>query len=86
MTGDRGNVYLNAETRENIYTREGTELKLAEITEHGNILEVIKEMYGFTTIGNRWLKYLSNNLRVMGFKTTRFEPNVCIKGRKGGWN
>ena len=52
----------------------------------GTLLEVVKALYGLPTSGNRWHADLSQTLREMGFKPTRFDPDVWIRGREGGYN
>ena len=86
MTGDIGNAYLNTNTQENIYTHAGTEFELVGIMSEGNLLEVIKALYGLPTSRNRWHAHLSHNLREMGLKPTRFDPYVWIRGREGGYD
>ena len=84
MTGDIGNAYFNANTGENIYTRAGADFELVGTMAEGNLLEVIKALYGLATSGNRWNAHLLNTLRKMGFKPTFFDPDVWIRGREGG--
>ena len=86
MMGDIGNAYLNTNTQENIYTRAGVNFELAGIMAEGNLLEVIKAMYGLPTSGNMWYSHLLHTLREMGFRTTCFDPYVCIRGCKGGYD
>ena len=69
-----------------MYTRAGARFKLVGIMTEGNLLEVLKALYIFTTSGNRQNTHLLHTLRVIGFKRTIFDPDVCIKGRKGGCN
>ena len=49
-------------------------------------MEVIKDLYGLPTSGKRWHAHLSHTLREMGFKPTRFDPDVCIRWRRGDYN
>ena len=58
MTGDIGNVYLNTNTKENIYTRAWPEFEVVGIMDEGTLLEVIEALYGLTTSGNRWHAHL----------------------------
>ena len=76
MTGDIDNAYLHAETEEKVYTRAGPDFEAVGLMEKGTFLEVVEALYGFPTSGNRWHAHLSQNLREMGFKTTRFDPDV----------
>ena len=63
MTGDIGNAYLNVNTQENIYTREGTEFELVGIMAEGDFLEVIKALYALPTSSNKWHAHLLHTLR-----------------------
>ena len=65
MTGDIGNVYLNANTKEKIYIRAGAEFELVGIMAEGNLLEVVKALYGLPTRRNRRHTHLSYTLREM---------------------
>ena len=51
----------------------------------GTLLEVKKAFYGLPTSGNRWHAHLLQTLRDMGFKPTRFDPDVWIRGRDSGY-
>ena len=86
MTGDIGNAYLNSSTQENTYTCSGTEFELVGIMAEGDLMGVIKALYGLPTSGNRWHSHLSHTLREMGFKPTRFDPDVWIRGRDVGYD
>ena len=50
------------------------------------LLEVVKALYGLPTSGNQWHAQLSQTLREMGFKPTRFDLYVWIRGREGGYD
>ena len=80
--GDIRNAYLNANTKESIYTLAGTKFELIVIMDEGNLLEVVKSIYGLSTSCNRWHAHLSHTLREMSFMTTRFDPDLWIKGRE----
>ena len=86
ITGDICNSYLNTNTQENIYTDAGTDYELVGVIVEENFLKVIKALYGLPTSGNIWHAHLSHNLKEMGFKPTRFDPDVWIRGREVGYN
>ena len=86
MTGDIGNAYLNTNTKEKMYTCAGPEFEVVGIMYEKNLLEVVKALYGLPTSGNRWHTHLSHTWREMGFKPTRFDPDVWIRGCKGGYD
>ena len=52
----------------------------------GTLLEVKKGLYSLPTSGNRWHSHLLQTLREMVFKPTRFDPDVWIRGREGGYD
>ena len=52
----------------------------------GGGVEVIKALYGLFISRNMWHAQLSHTLRERGFKPTHFEPDVWIRGRKGGYD
>ena len=63
MTGDIGNAYLNANTKEKINARAGTEFEVVGIMAEGKFLEVIKALYGVPTTGNRRHAHVSYTWR-----------------------
>ena len=69
-----------------IYTRAGAKFELVSIMAEGNFLEVIKALYGLPTSRNMLHAHLLYKLRAMGFKPTHFDPDVWIRGGKGGYN
>ena len=54
--------------------------------DEGTLLEFIKALYGLPTSRNRCHTHLSHTLREMGFKPTRFDPDIWIIGREGGYD
>ena len=86
MTGDIGNAYLNDNNEDKIYTRAGPKFEVVGIMAEENLLEVIKALHGLPTSGNRWHAHLSHTLREMGFKPTRFDPDVWIRGGEGSYD
>ena len=86
MTGDIGNAYLNVEIEEKIYTRAGAEFDAVGLMPEGALLEVVKALYGLPTSGNRWHAHLPHTWREMSLKMTRFDTDVWIRGREGGYD
>ncbi|MGH3056579.1 MAG: reverse transcriptase domain-containing protein, partial [Gaiellaceae bacterium] len=72
LCGDVGNAYVNAPTREKIYTRAGPEFGDRE----GQIVTLVKALYGLQTSGAEWQAYFSDSLRALEFKPTRYDTNV----------
>ena len=81
LAGDVGNAYLNASTREKIYTRCGLEFGPEMV---GRIAIVEKSLYGLKSSGNRWHAHFANTLYSMGFMPTRYDPDVWYKLREDG--
>ena len=86
MTGDIKKLYINANTKERIYTRAGSKFELVGIMGDETLLEVVKELYILYPRGNKWHAHLSHTLRVILFKPTRFEPDIWFSGREGGYD
>ena len=84
MTVDIVNAYLNANTQENIYTCAGADFELVGIMAEGNLLRLIKALYGLHTSGNMCHSHLWHTLREIGFRLTCFVPDVCIRGHNEG--
>ena len=63
MTGDIRKVYLNAYTKEKIYTREESNFELLGVMAKGTLLEVAEALYGLPTSSNRWHTHLLHTLR-----------------------
>ena len=76
MSGDVGNAYLNAKTREKIWVKFGPEfgLKIA-----GRVGIMIKSLYGLKTSSARWSEHLADTLRSMGWKESKAENDVWMK-------
>jgi hypothetical protein len=77
ITGDIGNAYLYAKSDLETAVALGKEFNVfdSKIQEH-TIAAVEKALYGLPTSANRGHAHLSDNLRAMGFKPTRFDPDV----------
>ena len=87
MTVDIGNAYVpQHQHRRKIYTCAGAEFEVVGIMAEGNFMEFIKALYGLPISGNRRNAHLFHTLREMGFKPTRFDQNVWIRGREGGYD
>ena len=83
---DIGNSYLNSNANKVIYSCTSPELKLVSNVSDRILLKVVNALYGFPSRVNDDNYHLSYNLRYMGYNTTRFDPNVCIKGYNVGYN
>jgi hypothetical protein len=75
MAGDVGNAYLEAETKEKIYTIAGPEFGELE----GHILIIRRALYGLRTSGARWHERFAETLRAEGFKPCKADPDLWIR-------
>jgi hypothetical protein len=57
LATDIGNVYLNADTKQKVYTTAGPEFE-AEL--EGRQVIIIKALYGLKSIGAAWRAHLAN--------------------------
>ena len=64
LAGDVGNAYLNAETKEKIYTRCGLEFGPEMVNQ---IAIVLKGLYGFKSSGNQWHSHFAKTISQLGF-------------------
>ncbi len=81
LAGDVGNAYLNAETKEKVYTICGPEFG-PEL--EGRIAIITKSLYGLKSSGACWHAHFAKTLYSLGFTPTRFDSNVWIQRRKDG--
>jgi hypothetical protein len=81
LAGDVGNAYLNADTKEKVYTICGPEFG-PEL--EGRIAIIKKSLYGLKSSGACWHVHFSKTLYSMGFQLTRFDSNVWIQRRADG--
>ena len=77
MTGDIGNAYLNAYTEERIWSKAGPEFG----EKAGQIVLVVKALYGLKTSAAAWWKCFADKLRSMGFRSSLADSNVWLKPR-----
>ena len=77
LSGDIGSVYLNAETKEKIYTKLGVEFGTkADLT-----ATVQKELYGLKSSGNAFYMHLCDTLKKLGFKQSLLDPALWYRLR-----
>ena len=75
ITGDISNVFLQAPTRENIWTRAGK-----EFWERENCVIVLdKALYDLSTSAHQWNVTLGLEINNMGFAQCRADPDLWIK-------
>ena len=80
VTGDIGNAFVQAETKEKIYTRAGLEFG----DRQGCMVIIKKALYGLSTSARQWSKRLGDSLRGMGFKPSRCDPDLWLKLKDDG--
>ena len=78
VTGDIGNAFVQADTKEKIYTIAGKEF--------GNkkdcVVVIKKALYGLATSARQWNIKLGDSIRKLGFHPTRADPDLWIKENK----
>ena len=75
VTGDIGNAFVQADTKEKVYTIAGR-----EFGEKKDCTVIIKKaLYGLATSARQWNITLGDSIRAMGFVPTRADPDLWIK-------
>ena len=77
LTGDIGNAFIQAHTKEKIFTRCGSEFGSME----GSIAIIVRALYGLTTSAERFRTMLADFLRTLGFTPSRFDRDVWMRLR-----
>ena len=77
LCGDIGNTFIQANTKEKIYTRVGTEFG----NRAGCITLNIRALYGLTTSAKRFRTLFADFLRSLGFSPTRYDRDVWMRMR-----
>ena len=80
LTGDIGNAFIQAHTKEKIYTRCGSEFG----PHAGSIAVIVRALYGLTTSAERFRTLFADYLRDMGFVPTRYDRDVWMRLREDG--
>jgi hypothetical protein len=75
LGADVGNAYLNAETREKVYTTAGKEFGKYE----GRAVVIVRALYGLKSSGAAWRAHLAQTLHDLGFKSSLADPDVWYK-------
>ena len=80
LTGDIKCAYLFAKTSQKVYVRLGKEFSLVDPSiQPGTLATIEQALYGLQSSGNRWHAHLADTLRSIGFKSTRFDPDVWMR-------
>jgi hypothetical protein len=76
LAADIGNAYLNAPSREKVYTTAGLEFG-AEL--QGQSLLIVKALYGLKSSGAAWRSHLTGTLHSLGFTSSLADPDVWYR-------
>ena len=69
LTGNIGNAFIQAHTKEKIYTRCGPEFG----NRQNSIAVIVRVLYGLTTSAERFRKMIAYFLRTLGFAPSRYD-------------
>jgi hypothetical protein len=76
LAADIGNAYLNAPTRERVYTTAGLEFG-AEL--QGQSVLIVRALYGLKSCGAAWRAHLAGTLQSLGFNSCLADPDVWFR-------
>jgi hypothetical protein len=76
LVADIGNAYLNAPTREQVYTTAGPEFG-AEL--QGQSVIIVRALYGLKSSGAAWRAHLAGTLKSLGFTSSLADPDVWYR-------
>ena len=77
LCGDVGNAFINAPTKEKVYSRAGPEFGDKE----GCIVVLRKALYGLRSSAKQWRLIFADYLRSLGFVPTRYDRDVWLRPR-----
>ena len=80
VTGDISNAFVQADTKEKIYTIAGPEFGERQ----GCMVIIKKALYGLATSARQWNIRLGDTIRELGFVPTRADPDLWIKRSDDG--
>ena len=78
LAGDVQNAYLNAGTKERIYTKAGKEFG----SNYGKRVIIVRALYGLKSSGAQWRAHMSKTLRDLGFVSSLADPDVWLRAAK----
>ena len=76
LAADIGNAYLNAPTREKVYTTAGLEFG-AEL--QGQSILIVRALYGLKSSGAAWRSHLAGTLQSIGFTSSLADPDLWYR-------
>ncbi|MGH7954980.1 MAG: reverse transcriptase domain-containing protein [Gloeomargaritales cyanobacterium] len=75
LAADIGNAYLNASTKEKVYTTAGKEFG----SKAGFSVLIIRALYGLKSSGAAWRAHIAQTLRDMGYMPSFADPDVWMR-------
>lgn len=76
LAADVQNAYLNAPTKEKVYTTAGLEFGPDNV---GRPVLIVRALYGLKSSGARWRDHMASTLREAGFKGCLADPDVWLR-------
>ena len=76
LSADVQNAYLNAPTKEKVYTTAG--LEFGESNKDRPVM-IVRALYGLKSSGARWRDHMAATLREGGFVSTKGDPDVWMR-------
>jgi hypothetical protein len=76
LSADVQNAYLNAPTKEKVYTTAGLEFGPVN---KGRPVLIVRALYGLKSSGARWRDHMAATLRDAGFKSCLADPDVWMR-------
>jgi hypothetical protein len=83
MVGDVGNAYLEAETKEKVYSIAGPEFEPFGLVGHTLIIK--RALYGLRSGGKSWHSRFSDTMRDEGFPPCKANPDVWMRRNGDVW-
>jgi Reverse transcriptase (RNA-dependent DNA polymerase) len=75
LVADIGNAYINAMTKEKVYTAAGKEFGDCA----GQTIIITRALYGLKSSGAVWRLHLAQTLRDMDFKSSYVDPDIWMR-------
>lgn len=76
LAADVQNAYLNAPTKERVYTTAGLEFGADKV---GRPVLIVRALYGLKSSGARWRDHMASSLREIGFESCKADPDVWMR-------
>jgi hypothetical protein len=79
VSADVQGAYLNAPTKEKVYTISGLEFGAHNV---GRPVLIVRALYGLKSSGARWRDHMAATLREVGFVSSKADPDVWMRPQK----